>query len=115
MGIEGEKELMERVVASAIVSVGTKYIVDVERELLMLRLEIIEKGNSLGNLELLSQIENRLRAVHDRMDGLSGDLYRLMLEVKRELAKLSSHKSASGGGQSGKKRGRPSKTELDNN
>lgn len=113
MGIEGEKELMERVVASAIVSVGTKYIVDVERELLMLRLEIIEKGNSLGNLELLSQIEERLRTVHDRMNGLSGDLYRVMLEVKRELTKLTSHSSLGATGKAGKKRGRPPKTETD--
>lgn len=115
MGIEGEKELMERVVASAIVSVGTKYIVDVERQLLMLRLELIEKGNSLGDLQVLSQVEERLRSVHDRMDGLSGDIYRLMLEVKREFAKLTTHSNLGSTEKTGKKRGRPPKTDPTTN
>lgn len=109
MNKELESELLDRVVASAIVSVGTKYVVEVERELLLLRLEVIEKGNAIGNVELLGAVEERLRSVQERMNGLSGEVLRVMLDVKRELARLGSSTSPAADKSSGKKRGRPAK------
>lgn len=109
MGIESERELMERVIASAIVSVGTRYVVEVERELLVLRLEISEKGNSLGNVEVIEAVGERLRIVHDRMNGFSGDMYRLLSEVKREIGKITGTKNFGNSDDVQKKRGRPSK------
>lgn len=110
MGIDAERELMERVIASAIVSVGTKYVVEVERELLVLRLEIIEKGNAVGNVEILEAVSERLRVVHDRMNGFSGDMYRLLSEVKRELGKITSGTNLGVSDKASKKRGRPPKS-----
>ena len=104
-----ESELLDRVVASAIVSVGTKYVVEVERELLLLRLEVIEKGNSIGNIELIGAVEERLRIVQERMNGLSGEVLRVMMDVKRELSRLGRTTNTSVPKGTSKKRGRPAK------
>jgi len=109
MNKELESELLDRVVASAIVSVGTKYVVEVERELLLLRLEVIEKGNAIGNVELIGTVEERLRNVHERMNGLSGEVLRVLLDVKRELARLGGSTSQARSKANAKKRGRPAK------
>lgn len=63
----------------------------------------------MGNLELLGTVSERLEKVHDRMDGVSGDLLRLILEIKKELTRIGNN-SMSLEESSGKKRGRPSKT-----
>lgn len=81
-----ESDLVERVVASVIVAVGTRYVVEVERELLMLRIQVLEKGSELGNVELLDDIESRLSRVNERMEGFSGEVLRVMQEVREELS-----------------------------
>lgn len=103
-----ESELVDRMISSAIVSVCTRYVVEVERELLQLRLHVAEKGAAVGNMELLGTVEERLTKVHDRMNGVSGDLLRLMTEVKRELSRIGLG-AVSTVGNATKKRGRPAK------
>ena len=75
----------------------------------LLRLEISEKGNSLGNVEVIEAVGERLRIVHDRMNGFSGDMYRLLSEVKREIGKITGTKNFGNSDDVQKKRGRPSK------
>ena len=106
-----ENALLDRVVASAIVSVCTRYVVEVERELLSLRLQVFERGTELGNIELLGTVEERLSNVHDRMNGLSGDVLKLMTEVRKELSRIGSTGTADPDSQ-GKKRGRPPKAKA---
>lgn len=110
-----ESDLVERVVASVIVAVGTRYVVEVERELLMLRIQILEKGSELGNVELLDDVESRLSRVNERMDGISGEVLRVMQEVRKELSRLNfgSTGGAFGANETGKKRGRPAKSTRD--
>lgn len=107
-----ESDLVERVVASVIVAVGTRYVVEVERELLMLRIQVLEKGSELGNVELLDDIESRLSRVNERMEGFSGEVLRVMQEVRRELSRLNftSAVGAFGANENAKRRGRPAKS-----
>lgn len=102
-----ETKLVERVVASAIVAVGTRYVVEVERELLQLRVQILEHGSDLGNMELLGEVEDRLAQVSQRMDGLAGEMVKVMGELRRELSRMSP--SPGTVPPTGKKRGRPPK------
>lgn len=110
-----ESDLVERVVASVIVAVGTRYVVEVERELLMLRIQLLEKGSELGNVELLDDVESRLSRVNERMDGVVGEVLRVMQDVRKELARLNfgSSDGAFGANGSPKKRGRPAKSSRD--
>ena len=110
-----EMELVERVIASVIVAVGTRYVVEVERELLMLRLQIVEKGTAIGNVELLDQVSVRLSALNDRMDGFGGEILRVMQEIRREFGRLNfgSGLDALDRDPAGKKRGRPAKSTQD--
>ena len=110
-----ESDLVERVVASVIVAVGTRYVVEVERELLMLRIQLLEKGSELGNVELLDDVESRLSRVNERMDGVTGDVLRVMQDVRKELARLNfgSTDGAFGTSTTVKKRGRPAKSSRD--
>lgn len=110
-----ESDLVERVVASVIVAVGTRYVVEVERELLMLRIQILEKGSELGNVELLDDVESRLSRVNERMDGISGEVLRVMQEVRKELSRLNfgSTGGAFSANANSKKRGRPAKSTRD--
>lgn len=107
-----ESDLMEKVVASVIVAVGTRYVVEVERELLMLRLQILEKGSELGNVEILDHVESRLSRVNERMDGFAGEVLRVIQEVRKELSRLTFGSSLAGlsGDSIARKRGRPSKS-----
>jgi hypothetical protein len=75
-------------VASVIVAVGTKYVVEVERELLMLRMQILEKGSELGNIEVLDRVGDRLARVSDQMQGMAGEVQKVLMEMKRELSRL---------------------------
>jgi hypothetical protein len=110
-----ESDLVERVVASVIVAVGTRYVVEVERELLTLRIQILEKGSELGNVELLDDVESRLSRVSERMDGVTGDVLRVMQDVRKELSRLNfgSTDGAFGEKTTAKKRGRPAKSSRD--
>ncbi len=107
-----ETELVERVIASVLVAVGTRYVVEVERELLMLRIQVLEKGSELGNVELLEDVEARLSRVNERMDGFAGEVLRVMQDVRRELSRLNFGSTVGNltGDDVGKKRGRPPKT-----
>lgn len=107
-----ETELVERVIASVMVAVGTRYVVEVERELLMLRIQVLEKGSELGNVELLDDVEARLSRVNERMDGFAGEVLRVMQDVRRELSRLNFGSAVGNvtGEVAGKKRGRPPKT-----
>lgn len=106
-----ETELVERMVASAIVAVGTRYVVEVERELLQLRVQVLEQGNELGNIELLGEVEERLGQVNERMDGLAGEMVKVMHELRKELSRLNptSGNSPKPTSTQSKKRGRPPK------
>ena len=83
-----ENDLLERMVASVIVAVGTRYVVEVERELLMLRMQILEKGSELGNIEVLDRVSDRLTKVSDQMQGIAGEVQKVLMEMKKELARL---------------------------
>jgi hypothetical protein len=83
-----ENDLLERMVASVIVAVGTRYVVEVERELLLLRMQILEKGSELGNIEVLDRVSDRLTKVSDQMQGMAGELQKVLLEMKKELSRL---------------------------
>ena len=83
-----ENDLLERMVASVIVAVGTRYVVEVERELLLLRMQILEKGSELGNIEVLDRVSDRLTKVSDQMQGMAGEVQKVLLEMKKELSRL---------------------------
>jgi hypothetical protein len=80
-----ENDLLERMVASVIVAVGTRYVVEVERELLLLRMQILEKGSELGNIEVLDRVSDRLTKVSDQMQGMAGEVQKVLVEMKKEL------------------------------
>ena len=83
-----ENDLLERMVASVIVAVGTRYGVEVERELLLLRMQILEKGSELGNIEVLDRVSDRLTKVSDQMQGMAGEVQKVLVEMKKELSRL---------------------------
>ena len=83
-----ESDLVERMVASVIVAVGTRYVVEVERELLLLRMQILEKGSELGNIEVLDRVSDRLTKVSDQMQGMAGEIQKVLVEMKKELTRL---------------------------
>ena len=83
-----ESDLLERMVASVIVAVGTRYVVEVERELLLLRMQILEKGSELGNIEVLDRVSDRLAKVSDQMQGMAGEIQKVLVEMKKELTRL---------------------------
>ena len=75
-------------VASVIVAVGTRYVVEVERELLLLRMQILEQGSELGNIEVLDNVSDRLTKVSDQMQGMAGEVQKVLVEMKKELSRL---------------------------
>ena len=83
-----ENDLLERMVASVIVAVGTRYVVEVERELLLLRMQILEQGSELGNIEVLDRVSERLTKVSDQMQGMAGEVQKVLVEMKKELSRL---------------------------
>ena len=82
-----ESDLLERMVASVIVAVGTRYVVEFERELL-LRMQILEQGNELGNIAVLDRVCDRLTKVSDQMQGMAGEVQKVLVEMKKELSRL---------------------------
>ncbi len=110
-----ESDLLERMVASVIVAVGTRYVVEVERELLLLRMQILEQGSELGNIEVLDSVNDRLSKVSDQMQGMAGEVQKVLVELKKELSRLnfgSILRCDSEASEKGR-RGRPPKSSID--
>ncbi len=109
-----ENDLLERMVASVIVAVGTRYVVEVERELLILRMQILEKGSELGNIEVLDGVSDRLTKVSDQMQGMAGEVQKVLVEMKKELSRLNFGNMIRSDVESTEKgrRGRPPKNSM---
>lgn len=99
-------------VASVIVAVGTRYVVEVERELLLLRMQILEQGSELGNVEVLDRVSDRLTKVSDQMQGMAGEVQKVLVEMKKELSRLNFGNVLRSDAESTEKgrRGRPPKS-----
>ena len=109
-----ENDLLERMVASVIVAVGTRYVVEVERELLILRMQILEKGSELGNIEVLDGVSDRLTKVSDQMQGMAGEVQKVLVEMRKELSRLNFGNMMRSDVESTEKgrRGRPPKNSI---
>ena len=110
-----ENDLLERMVASVIVAVGTRYVVEVERELLLLRMQILERGSELGNIEVLDRVSDRLTKVSDQMQGMAGEVQKVLVEMKKELSRLNFGNTlrSEAGPAEKSRRGRPPKNSHD--
>ena len=110
-----ENDLLERMLASVIVAIGTRYVVEVERELLLLRMQILEKGSELGNIEVLDRVSDRLTKVNDQMQGMAGEVQKVLVDMRKELSRLNFGSLLRSDGETTEKsrRGRPPKSNVE--